>query len=236
MKFNLATSRQRIITHLILAVLTFIGCYITSLLKPKLPLHHILAIGFGYVGLLLLVATLLIGPLNTWLGHRRNPVNLNLRRDSGIWVGITGILHVFFGFQVHLGGQIILYFFSSTPTRTGPRYQLLPLSDSFGFSNYTGVAATLVLIVLLLCSNDISLRLLKGKRWKFIQRFNYLLFLLVIAHTLAYQQVVKREQIMTVITFGLVSLTVLLQIVGVFLYRKYRRKRVQSSQPLAPTE
>ena len=69
------------------------------------------------MSLCLLCVTLLIGPLNL-LRKRLNPVNIELRRDTGIWAGITGCLHVVFALL-----DIIAAASSSflLPTRTGDR-------------------------------------------------------------------------------------------------------------------
>jgi len=209
---------RRYLTHLFQALFTAAGCYLAFLLKPNVQLVQQLTLGFGYVSLILIVFTLLIGPWRI-LRQRRNPVSVNLRRDVGIWAGISGVLHVLFGFQVHLKGQILLYFFKPY----GEEYK--PLLNLFGISNYIGAIATLILILLMSLSNDISLRWLKGGRWKFLQRFNYLLFILVVAHTLGYQVVVKREPTMMLIAIGLTLLVLAMQSLGFFSYQFCQNKQ-----------
>lgn len=201
----------RSLTHLVLAVFTGAGCYIAFLLKPDARLIQLLALGFGYISLILIFITLLIGPW-TILRQRRKPLNTNLRRDVGIWAAISGILHVVFGFQVHMKGKILLYFLKPD----GEGYK--PLLNLFGVSNYIGAIGTLILVLLLSLSNDFSLRWLKGRRWKFLQRFNYLLFVLALTHTLGYQIVAKRESIMMFIVIGLTILVLAIQNLGFFLY------------------
>ncbi len=216
-------SKSRIITHIWLALITLLGCYLTTFYKNADTFAHALAIGFGYVSLFLLVITLLIGPMNllSQKNRSRNPVNIYFRRDIGIWAGFTGCLHVWFGLQVHLGGQPLLYFLE----KKGNSY--VPASGLFGLSNYIGAFATLILLILLLLSNDITLKRLKGKVWKLLQRTNYVLFLLVLAHTLAYQVVVKREQIFM---FAVMSLTVVLLLVQALgLYLSVSRRKVKST-------
>jgi sulfoxide reductase heme-binding subunit YedZ len=140
--------------------------------------------------------------------RRRNPVNIHSRRDIGIWAAGTGCLHVVFGLQNHLGGQILAYFF--TPAG-GLRLDLL------GVSNDLGAAATVILVGLAVLSNNWTLRRLRGPRWKFWQRFNYALFLLVLAHTVGYQTVLPREPIMRPLV-GLLALSIL----AVQLWGRYR--------------
>jgi methionine sulfoxide reductase heme-binding subunit len=207
-------SRNRIVTHILMAIVSGIGYYITYLLEPDLEWKHVLTIGLGYVSLIQLAGTLLIGPWQLMHTQSRNPVNINLRRDIGIWAAITGTLHVIFGFQVHLNGVILHYFFQPGTWR--------PWLNPFGASNVIGVGATLLLLLLLVLSNDISLRTLKGKRWKYIQRFNYVLFGAVVLHTFGYQFVVKRTLSVTVLVLVITLVVLICQAIG---YRIYRAQR-----------
>ncbi len=200
---------NRRLTHVALTLLTAAGCYFTYTLKPDLTLAHSLTIGLGYISLILIAVTLVIGPLQL-LRQRRNPVNINLRRDVGIWAGVTGGLHVVFGFQVHMNGDIVQYFFERTA-----HHGFKPLSNLFGLSNYTGAVATVGLILLLFLSNDLSLKWLRGPLWKWIQRLNYALIVVALAHTIGYQLVVEREQVMMLIVLGLTAVMMLAQIAGV---------------------
>ena len=90
--------------------------------------------------------------------------------------------------------------------------------DAFGVANYTGLGATLVLLLLLALSNDLSLRRLGLRRWKALQRWNYAGFALVAAHTAIYQATSKRA-LPAVVVF---ALTVI--VVGVVQSAGYRRR------------
>jgi len=215
--FILPREGKRLVTYVVLALLSAAGCYLTFLLEPEFNIAQILTVGLGYVALIFTVATLLIGPLNL-LRQRRNPVNINLRRDTGIWAAITGVLHVWFGFQVHLGGEIVRYFFEVVD------HGYRPLLNLFGLSNYVGAAATLVLVTLLTLSNDLTLRWLKGGWWKWLQRLNYILILLVVAHTFGYQVVVERALILPLATVGLVVLVLAAQATGILISWSRRRR------------
>jgi len=64
---------------------------------------------------------------------------------------------------------------------------LVPLRhDMFGFSNFTGLFAALILLALLTTSNDVSLRKFGGTGWKSLQRWNYACFGLTALHTFGY--------------------------------------------------
>ena len=63
----------------------------------------------------------------------------------------------------------------------------------FGAANYVGLAAAILFVVLLVISNDVSLRRLGTRRWKFIQRWAYAAFALTVAHGILFQLVEKRH-------------------------------------------
>lgn len=209
--------RQRAITHLLLAALTTAGIYATHLYTPYAGAEYVFTIGFGYLSVLFLCVTLLIGPLN-FIRKRSNPVNINLRRDTGIWAGVSGCLHVVFAILLHNRGNLFAFFFN-------PRGRLL--FSTAGTSNWLGLAATILLVLLLLLSNQISLGWLKGKRWKQIQRLNYALAVLVFLHTLLYQRIGGRERAFIQVTVIAALIVLLIQLVGISVYqeRKARHQR-----------
>jgi sulfoxide reductase heme-binding subunit YedZ len=143
------------------------------------------SLGTGYAALALIAVTLILGPaLRRTRG--RSPLSFDLRRDVGVWAGGLALVHVVFGLQAHMSGRIWLYFvpesFPEPPVRL----------DLFGFANDTGLAATVVVAVLLAISSDAALRALGPERWKWWQRWNYAGFALTVIHAAAYQVVEKR--------------------------------------------
>lgn len=179
-----------------------------------------LSLATGYVGLALLGATLVTGALNV-LRDLRNPVSTDLRRDLGIWCGLISLGHVVIGLQVHLG-NMLLYFFHEA----GEAKRLVPRFDLFGFANYTGLIAALVVVLLLALSNDASLRSLGRKRWKFWQRWNYAVMGLVVLHSIAYQ-ILERRQLQYLLLFSvIVGPAFIFQISG---FRRQRRKLSQQT-------
>lgn len=169
-----------------------------------------LSMASGYVGLLILSIVLVLGPWNVLRG-RVNPVSTDLRRDLGIWAGILGLMHVVTGFQVHFPGRFWFYFLDPSG-----RPRPIPLRhDLFGFANFAGLGATLILLVLLALSNDVSLRALGARRWKSLQRWNYAYVVLVVAHTVAYQVVTERARLFVGLSAALASAVAVGQLAGI---------------------
>ncbi|MDQ3062567.1 MAG: ferric reductase-like transmembrane domain-containing protein [Acidobacteriota bacterium] len=175
----------------------------------------------GYVGAALLAVTLSLGARKILRG-RSNPVSTDLRRDIGIWCGILSIAHVIVGLNVHMKSWTLYFVTDSGGLRT----------DLFGLANYAGLAATLLLVVLLATSNDFSLTVLKSKRWKAIQRWNYVFAVLVALHSFLFIVVEKRVVPFVIILGAFAVWTLMIQAVG---FQK-RRQSLTEARATAVSE
>jgi methionine sulfoxide reductase heme-binding subunit len=167
----------------------------------------------GYVATGLIALTLLIGPANLLL-RRRNPLSSYLRRDVGMWAAIFSAVHVIFALQLHGDGQILDFrkYFVAPDGR--------PWLNSFGLGNWTGLAALVIVTGLLALSTDGALRELKAKTWKDLQRLNYTLFALVIAHAFFYGALLRTTSPFTLLLIFIVIAVVVGQMVGIWLWRR----------------
>jgi sulfoxide reductase heme-binding subunit YedZ len=201
--------QKRLIQHH-LPLLILSGCSVAALYftRPYPDVLTKLSFSTAYPAILLLAFTLLIGP---WMVIRKrvNPVSSDVRRDAGIWAGILGIAHTAVGQCVHFRGRPLLYYvYGPQEHHHGVRH------DLFGFANYTGAIAVLVLVALLATSNDYSLRRFGAPRWKGLQRLNYLLFGLAAAHAIGYLIIEKQKIPFDVIIAACVALTLIMQLSG----------------------
>jgi sulfoxide reductase heme-binding subunit YedZ len=169
-----------------------------------------LSFASAWPALALLTVTLVIGP---WRALRGRPrlLSQDLRRDWGIWAGIAGVFHVVIGQCVHLRGRPWLYYvYEKTDVHVVPLRH-----DLFGFANFTGLFAALILVTLLATSNDAMLRKLGNPGWKTLQRWNYACFALAGLHTFGYLLGVEAFQIGSVVFTGLcVAMAGTLQVMG----------------------
>ncbi len=180
----------------------------------------------AYVALLFLGATLATGPINL-LRRRANPSSTDLRRDLGIWCGLISVAHVVVGLQVHMQ-SMWLYFVKEI---TGPKAWTLR-DDLFGLANYTGLIATVIVLLLLVLSNDVSMRWLGAGRWKNLQRWNYVLLLLTGLHGALYQVIEKRAAGWRIGFWTMLALIVIVQVAGIG--RRCRAKKESATlQPSA---
>jgi methionine sulfoxide reductase heme-binding subunit len=171
----------------------------------------------GYVAFALLALTLLIGPVNLLL-RRRLPVSSYLRRDVGAWTALFSGVHVIVSLMVHGSGQIqhFIDFFVADGS---------PLTNSFGLGNWTGLAALVIVAMLLALSSDAALRRLKARNWKRLQRLNYALFALVIAHSFFYGALLRETSPYTILLLLIALAVVVAQVVGVWLFRRRYSRR-----------
>ena len=138
----------------------------------------------------------------------------------GIWAALFWLAHVVIGLQVHAArAHVDLLRYPAEQAR------LFPLRlDSVGWANHLG----LLLVLLLVLSNDWSLRRLGAQRWKGLQRWNYAVFGLVLAHGVLYQVLEKRIA-GWVITFAVLSvLVIVLQVAG--FRGRHKQKQASATQ------
>ena len=181
--------------------------------RPYKDIVTRLSFATAYVAFALLAATLLTGPINI-LRDRRNPVSSDLRRDIGVCAGLVGTFHAVVGQCVHLRGRPWLYYvYGPTEKHVGIRH------DLFGFANYTGAIAALILVALFATSNDFSLRALGTLRWKSLQRWNYAVFALAAVHTFGYFAIEKQRIGWVSLIICCVVITIMIQGVGLLKRR-----------------
>jgi sulfoxide reductase heme-binding subunit YedZ len=195
-----------------------LGAVVYTLVEPSSTMFR-WSMATAYVSMMLLAATLGLGPLNLLRG-RPNPVSTDLRRDVGIWAAIVGLAHVVFGLQVHFPGRMREYFL-----RTDGEPGALPLRlDVFGLTNYAGLGAATVLVLLLALSNDRSLAALGTRRWKRLQRWNYAGWALIVLHGAAYQLLERRTLGLIVVFALLIGGTLAAQLAGFRAARREQRR------------
>ena len=158
--------KSRLTNHYFpLIVLTLLIGLIFHFIWAKKDLITLTTDVFGYIAIVILAFTLIIGSINILL-KRKNPTSSYFRRDIGIMGGILAVLHSVLGLFVHFRGNMWQYYL--TKTSFGHTIRL----DEFGIANYTGLLSGILILLLLATSNDYLFWKLQT-RWKKIQRFSY---------------------------------------------------------------
>lgn len=179
---------------------------------PGNDFRHRVSMGTAYSSLALLALCLSLGPWKALRG-RANPVSFDLRRDVGIWAGILALVHTGAGLTVHLRGRMWMYFFRDL-------HPLKIQNTKFGLANYVGLAAALLFLTLLAISNDLALRKLKSRKWKWLQRWTYAAALLTVLHGVLFQSVEARTLPWLVVFWVVVLIAFGFQATGFFVVRK----------------
>lgn len=134
----------------------------------------------GDTSLLLLYATLVVGPLVRIAPNGITTGFLVFRRQTGIWFGVLALVHtalVWDGWARWDIGRLFGYEFVPQLGRVAR------LEPGFGLANLMGLAAVLITIPLLITSGDWAMRKLGGATWKFLHYGTYTIFWLVALHT-----------------------------------------------------
>ena len=162
--------------HLSVGVLTLVIVVLFWLSRPGWHWMHAWNRAFADASLMLLFATLAIGPAaRLWTSARRW---LRWRRELGIWTVVAAFGHV----VIVLAGWA-----EWDPSRLFYSFNLFKrdwaLDQGFALGNVLGIVALAYGVVQVATSNDASIRMLGGSGWKWVQQGAYVLYALVALHT-----------------------------------------------------
>lgn len=164
---------------------------------------------FARVSFLLLVITLLIGPIirlrlfHTSTSALQAP--LSWRGELGIWFFITALCHALFAMNRPFIGWSLLASLGGGVNGGG-----------FGLANLLGHIALLLSLVLAATSFNGVIKWLGLESWKWLQNFTYVVFYLVLGHLLYFQFFSSRADPdwFGYLSLGLVLLVVILEAVA----------------------
>jgi sulfoxide reductase heme-binding subunit YedZ len=165
----------------------------------------------GYIAIVVIVISLIIGTIKMILNQKIH-ISDDFRRDIGITGGSLAVIHSITGLFVHLRGNNWQYFLNKVEQRYSIRL------DNFGLANYFGLVSALIIIFLLLTSNNYSIRKLSPTNWKNIQRLSYLMFILAIIHSVFYRIVMNNISLVYTLYLPLFIIVLIFQLIGI--YRK----------------
>lgn len=203
--------KERLKKHYLpLISLVFIAGLFFFLKKSNRDAITFIAQATGYISITILTISIILGSVNLLLKHK-NPISTYFRRDISIVGGFLALIHSITGLFVHLRGKTWLYFLNKTDHGYSVRL------DNFGLANYTGLISALVILLLLVTSNDYLLKKLNPRNWKNIQRLSYIMFILTLIHCYFYR--IGKEDLNILYWFYLPLFIIVLtfQIIGICL-------------------
>lgn len=162
--------------HLSVGALTLVVAVLFWLSRPGWHWMHAWNRAFADASLVLLFLTLAIGPAaRLWTSARQW---LRWRRELGIWTVVAAFGH----------GLIVLAGWAEWDlSRLFYSFNLFKrdwaLDQGFALGNLVGIVALAYGVVQVATSNDVSIRILGGSGWKWVQQGAYVLYALMVLHT-----------------------------------------------------
>lgn len=170
--------KQLAIRHLIVASVGLLIAYLFWLTRGNWDSEMRMWKAIGNASLVLLYGTLAVGPL----ARLRMPGGalVRYRREMGIWFAMFGLVHTVlilngwtrWDFQRFLGYEFV--------PELG---RFVRLESGFGLANLMGIVSGLIALTLVATSTDWAIQKLGGRAWKFLHQGVYVIFWLVVLHT-----------------------------------------------------
>ncbi|MEK6247180.1 MAG: ferric reductase-like transmembrane domain-containing protein [Planctomycetales bacterium] len=164
--------------HLIVIVVAAIGTYVFLLSRQDWSEMHRWNRAVGDTSLVLIAASMAIGPLSRLVPRLRAAVPW--RRELGIYGVFLSLVHA----TIILLGWVDLDLWRLIGYEVHPATgQYVMSQHGFGLANIIGILALIYAIVLAGTSNNWSQRSLGTSVWKFVQQGSYVLWILIVVHT-----------------------------------------------------
>lgn len=206
--------RPRILRHAALVAITFATIGLFFRFGAGNAIDN-LSIATAWLCLILLASALSLGPMRV----RRSgaPVlNLQLRRDLGIWAALAGLAHLFAATAQSMSDRYMAIYVNITEggiaaaTRAG----------LFAWGSIIGFLIGLVLLLLLGLSNNRVMKWLGLKWWKRLQRLAYPAFALTAIHGVMFQLLEFRSVYLIAVLVLIGGVILILQLLGMRAVRR----------------
>ncbi|MBI1389195.1 MAG: hypothetical protein GC154_12180 [bacterium] len=186
--------------------------------KAGLPRVHQINRSWADASIVFLAVTLLIGPLvRLWPDLK----TLTLwRRDMGMWFGITALIHICVLLQMNLHWNVLRFFMDED-------HHLLKAAAHA--SNWIGLVAIVITLVLMGTSNGWSERFLGPGGWKWIQQSSYSVFYLSYLHAYIFVILIDPRQSTAFLWISISGLIMTMLMQFAAFYKSVRRYQSRKS-------
>ncbi|PGT88235.1 ferric reductase-like transmembrane domain-containing protein [Bacillus sp. AFS040349] len=162
--------------HFVVAFASIMLVYLFFLSRSEWDPMHAWNRAFADVSLVLLVVTLMIGPLSRLI--RLFNRYLSWRRELGIWTAITAFVHVYILFDGWFKWQLIRVI-AGIDQATGQLF----FDPGFTLANLIGLIGFIYVLLLALISNKKAIKFLGKPAWDYLQQKSSILYMLIVIHT-----------------------------------------------------
>lgn len=202
-------SRRRWRHHGALAAASFLMIGFVALTGSGDTLLDDVSLATAYICLILMAVALCLGPLRVL---RSAPLRLNiyLRRDIGIWSGLAGLVHLFVATELSMNERYMEAYVNLSTSGLSDALRM----DLFSWGSIVGFLVGILVLLLLVLSNNTIMRFVGSMWWKRLQRFAYPAFVLTVLHGFAFQALEARNVLLIAIVFAVFISVLILQILG----------------------
>lgn len=201
--------------HVLLAASSLITFGIVAVLGFGNTLLDDLSLASAYICLLLMAVALSLGPLRVL---RSNPLALNIywRRDIGIWSGLAGLVHLLVATELSMNQSYMAVYVNLSTRGLSDVMRM----DLFSWGSVVGFLVGILVLLLLVLSNNKIMNLLGATWWKRLQRIAYPAFMLTVLHGFAFQALEARSIFLVVTLFAVLIGVLTLQVTGFMAVKK----------------
>jgi len=217
--------RDRLFRHVILVGVTTIVLLAAVATGPLPAWLDRLSIVSAYLCMGYLSLALIIGPKQA-IRSGKPTVNNLLRRDLGIWGAVMGFGHFYLAMVLSMNNEYLNLFVyaNELPFSEETRYLL------YSWGSIAGFVVGVLFIILVVLSNDRSLRLIGTRWWKRLQRLAYVAFLFTMLHAFAFQALESRHALLIGVVAIVVALILTSQLIGIAAVRKAANVRTNTDR------
>ncbi|MCA1321472.1 hypothetical protein LC085_16320 [Bacillus tianshenii] len=172
--------------HIIIGVSSLLISYLIVQSRNEWAPLHAWNRAFADVSLFMLGLVMIIGPIVRILPALKGMIAW--RRSLGVWSGILALIHTIIILDGWVEWEFARLFFIFTPF--GKEWVLHP---GFALANAIGIIAVLYYLLLMITSNNQSIKVLGNSAWNYLQSKTSTLYILILLHTLYFLYFHKPE-------------------------------------------
>lgn len=212
----LDTSRRRWRHHGALAAVSLLMTGLVTVIGSGDTLLDDVSLATAYICLILMAVALSLGPLRA---RRSDPPVLNnyLRRDIGIWSGLAGLVHLFVATELSMSQPYMEAYVNLSANGLADTMRMY----LFSWGSIAGFLIGVLVLLLLVLSNNQIMNFLGATWWKRLQRFAYPAFVLTVLHGFAFQALEARNMLLVGFVCVVLIGVLILQISG---YRAQKKR------------